>query len=98
MFAMKGGKPSGTNDEKTSQALAGTDVVKAGLSDQGTIEPRMRADLVLLDASPLQNIDNTRRIRMVVAAGRLFERKVLDAMLLDIEGVARRWAGDPTGR
>jgi Amidohydrolase family len=68
------------------------------LTDQGTIEPGMRADLVLLDANPLQNIDNTRKIRTVVTAGRLFERKALDAMLADIEKAASQWTGTPTGR
>jgi imidazolonepropionase-like amidohydrolase len=68
------------------------------LADQGAIEPGARADLVLLDANPLLNIDNTRRIRAVVAGGRLFERRELDAMLAEIESAATRWAGAPTGR
>jgi hypothetical protein len=66
------------------------------LMDQGTIEPGMRADLVLLESNPLENIDNTRRIRTVVAAGRVFERKELDTMLSDIQRAASHWAGVPT--
>ena len=42
------------------------------LDSAGTVEPRKLADLVLLDANPLLDISNTRRIRAVVANGRLF--------------------------
>jgi imidazolonepropionase-like amidohydrolase len=66
------------------------------LTDQGTIEKGMRADLVLLDASPLDNIDNVRKIRAVVARGRMFERRELDAMLADIQRAASQWVGTPT--
>src|SRR5262249_35081863 len=40
-----------------------------GFLDTGTIEKGMRADVVLLDASPLQDIANTKKIRSVVLAG-----------------------------
>jgi hypothetical protein len=66
------------------------------LTDQGTIEKGMRADLVLLDASPLANIENVRKIRAVVARGRVFERNELDAMLVDIQKAASQWVGTPT--
>jgi len=66
------------------------------LNDQGTIERGMRADLVLLDASPLDNIENVRKIRAVVAQGRMFERNELDAMLANIQRAAGQWVGTPT--
>jgi imidazolonepropionase-like amidohydrolase len=66
------------------------------LTDQGTIEPGMRADLVLLDADPLENIDNARKIQMVVTRGRVLNRSDLDAMLSDIQSVASLWRGTPT--
>ena len=47
----------------------------------GTIAPGHVADLVLLDANPLTDIRNTRRIRAVVANGRLFDRAALDSIL-----------------
>lgn len=47
----------------------------------GRIAPGMRADLVLLDENPLADIRNTRRIRAVIARGRLFDRAELDALL-----------------
>lgn len=53
-----------------------------GLADSiGTIAPGKVADLVLLDADPLDEITNTRRIAAVVARGRLFQRDDLDALL-----------------
>ena len=52
-----------------------------GLADSvGTIELGKVADLVLLDANPLDDITNTRRIAAVVLRGALFRRKDLDAL------------------
>jgi pimeloyl-ACP methyl ester carboxylesterase len=47
----------------------------------GAVAPGMVADLVLLDADPLVDIANTRRIRAVMIGGRLLERAELDAAL-----------------
>jgi imidazolonepropionase-like amidohydrolase len=58
------------------------------LQDFGTVEKGKMADLVLLDADPLQDIRNTRRIAAVVSAGRFFSRADLDRMLADIERLA----------
>jgi imidazolonepropionase-like amidohydrolase len=55
------------------------------LADMGTVEKGKLADLVLLDANPLDDIANTRRIQGVVLAGRYFDRAALDRML---KGVA----------
>jgi len=43
------------------------------LADVGTIEPGKRADLVLLGASPLADIRNTRRIEWVMQGGRMLQ-------------------------
>jgi imidazolonepropionase-like amidohydrolase len=59
-----------------------------GLSDTGTIEVGKRADLVLLDANPLDNISNTQKIRSVVLAGRYFSRTDLDGLLHEVEVAA----------
>ena len=58
-------------------------------ADLGTVERGKLADLVLLDADPLQDIHNTRRIAAVVLAGRLLRRADLDALLRDAEALAR---------
>jgi imidazolonepropionase-like amidohydrolase len=55
------------------------------LGDMGTIEKGKVADLVLLDANPLDDIHNSRRIRAVVLAGRYFSRSDLDEMLKQVE-------------
>ncbi len=47
----------------------------------GTVAPGKLADLVLLDANPLEDIRNTMRIAAVVLAGRLFDRAALDKLV-----------------
>jgi imidazolonepropionase-like amidohydrolase len=50
------------------------------LQDVGTIEAGKTADLVLLDADPLKNISNTRKIDAVVLHGQLFTKDELSTM------------------
>ncbi len=62
-----------------------------GLLDSlGTVERGKTADLVLLEANPLENIGNTQKISAVVVRGRLLERTRLDQMLSDVEAVSNR--------
>ena len=57
----------------------------ARLDDElGVIASGKDADIVLLDANPLDDIRNTRRIFAVVQQGRLFSRADLDALLAHI--------------
>jgi tetratricopeptide (TPR) repeat protein len=58
--------------------------------DLGTIESGKLADLVLLDANPLADIGNTRKINAVVFDGRLYSRSALDEMLVRVETLASR--------
>ena len=43
----------------------------------GTVAVGRRADLILLDANPLEDIRNTRKIRMVIQRGRIVDRDAL---------------------
>jgi imidazolonepropionase-like amidohydrolase len=56
---------------------------------RGTVETGKEADLLLLDADPLVDVANTRRIAAVVVAGRYYSRRRLDSMMADL---ARRYA------
>jgi imidazolonepropionase-like amidohydrolase len=57
-------------------------VVFFGLSESlGTIERGKIANLVLLEANPLEDMRNTRRIVAVFSEGKLLDRKTLDGML-----------------
>jgi len=42
-------------------------------SDGGTVESGKRADLIVVDANPLESISNVRKVRMVFANGRMFD-------------------------
>jgi imidazolonepropionase-like amidohydrolase len=56
----------------------------------GTVQTGKLADMVLLDANPLDDISNSRRINAVIVNGRLMDRTTLDALL------ARMAAANPT--
>jgi imidazolonepropionase-like amidohydrolase len=51
------------------------------LADRGTVEIGKRADLVLLDANPFEDLANTRRIAAVIVNGRYLPRKELEKRL-----------------
>lgn len=48
------------------------------LNELGTIEPGKLADLVLLDADPTADINNAKRINLVIKDGRVIDRSKLD--------------------
>jgi imidazolonepropionase-like amidohydrolase len=56
----------------------------------GTIEPGKLADLVLLDANPLEKIENTQKIAAVIVNGRYFSRKDLQKILQGVEESAKK--------
>lgn len=56
----------------------------------GGVEPGRVADLLLLDADPLEDIRNTRKIFGVVARGKYYSRAALDTMLQQVEALAAR--------
>lgn len=59
-------------------------------SSFGSIVPGKTADLVLLNANPLEDIRNTQKITAVIANGRFFDRAALDHILKQVEASAKQ--------
>ena len=60
-----------------------------GHTDAGTIAPGMRADLVLLDGNPLDDIGNSARVGGVLAGGRWQSKDEIRRLFDDVERSAR---------
>jgi imidazolonepropionase-like amidohydrolase len=60
------------------------------LREQGTIEKGKIANLILLDANPLDNITNTTRINAVIQNGKYLSRQDLDEILAGVEEAAKK--------
>jgi cytosine/adenosine deaminase-related metal-dependent hydrolase len=63
--------------------------------DLGSVAPRKIADLVVLDADPLTDIRNTRRIHTVVTRGRVISPQARRRMLADVAAAVQ---APPAGR
>jgi hypothetical protein len=62
-----------------------------GMTDSlGTVATGKIADLVLLEANPLENIGNTRKIAAVVINGKCYLKPALDEMLAKLETLANQ--------
>jgi imidazolonepropionase-like amidohydrolase len=60
------------------------------LDSMGTIEQGKVADLVLLDANPLQDISNTQRVAAVVVGGKIYQKADLQKMLARVEAISKK--------
>jgi adenine deaminase len=58
----------------------------------GTVVMGKVADLVLLDANPLEDIANTQKIAAVIVNGKYFSCNELQKMLQKVEGSAKKEA------
>jgi hypothetical protein len=82
---------AGLNPMEALQTATRNPATYLGLIDTvGTIETGKKADLVLLEANPLENISNTKRINAVIVGGRLIPKVSLDKMLMDAEAAANK--------
>ena len=82
------------------QAIRASTITPAtylGAADSlGTVAPGKLADLVILDADPLADIENTRKITHVIRGGRVLERSELDSMMQQARQVASSATMQPT--
>jgi hypothetical protein len=81
---------SGLTPTQALQAATLSPALFLGKLDKyGVVEKGHVADLVLLDANPLEDIGNTRKIEAVVVGGKYYSRADLDQMLTQVEQLAK---------
>lgn len=78
---------AGMTPAEVLTAATSTSAALMDLGDVGTIAPAMNADFVVLDADPLEDITNTRRIDAVYLRGEAIDRAAM----------AERWTMSPGG-
>jgi imidazolonepropionase-like amidohydrolase len=82
---------SGLTPLQALQAATGGPASFLGNSGKyGAVEKGKVADLVLLEANPLDDIRNTRRIAALVLGGKYYSRKDLDRILAQVEAAAAK--------
>jgi hypothetical protein len=82
---------SGFTSTQALQAATFNPALFLGKLDKyGVLEKGTAADLVLLEANPLEDIRNTRKIAAVVLGGKYYPREDLDKMLTQVEAAAAK--------
>ena len=76
LWAMQSGGMS-PHDALRTATILGAEAIGFG-EDLGSIEPGKLADIVVLDANPLENIRHTNTIRYVMKNGRIYEGETLN--------------------
>ena len=71
---------AGLSPQQALRAATSEPAHYLGRADEGRIGPGMRANLLVLGANPLEDIQNTREIVAVILQGRLLDRPALDAL------------------
>jgi hypothetical protein len=78
ILAIEGLVELGMNEMQAIVAATRNGAAAAGMADRiGTVDKGKSADLVLLQASPLEDISNIRRIEHVIARGRVVDPAIL---------------------
>lgn len=73
-----------SNYEALATATKNAAISVNAINDWGTIKEGKRADLLLLDKNPLENINNTRDIAGLCLKGKWFDKPSLDKILVDL--------------
>jgi imidazolonepropionase-like amidohydrolase len=74
-----------TNEQVLTAATSAPAAWLGVADDRGTVEIGKRANLLILDADPLADLDHTRQIAGIVLDGQLMLKSKLDAMLADLD-------------